>query len=162
MQTFKLNNLLKEDYKNLSGGQKQYVRLCLILFGEYNLIFFDVPTSFLDFQKTAWLIKYIRESKKAFLIVSHDVDFLSKIAEKFFDIDNFQINSYFGDYDAYLQSKRDFKARTAQNNTTANNKMALLDKSIYAQKEWMKQAENKHKHKVLIDRLEMERRKEMN
>ncbi len=157
---FGIDNLLDRKYSELSGGQKQYIRLCLILFGKNNLIFLDEPNSYLDNKKTIWLKNYIKNSSKAFLITSHDVDFISKICTKYFDIHSFQVHVYYGNYDSYIQSKREHLSIQAQKNTTAINKVNLLKDTIYKQYKWMDSAEDKHKHKVVIDRLKRELKKE--
>ena len=157
---FEIDKFINMKYSELSGGQKQYIRLCLILFGEYNLIFLDEPTSFLDSRKTLWLKNYVQKSSKAFLIVSHDVGFISQLCTKYFDIDNFRIDVYYGSYDTYIRSKHAHLTKQAQKNTTASNKIALLSDSICKQRKWMTTAEDKHKHKVLIDRLKRDLKKE--
>lgn len=153
---FGMNEFINRNYSELSGGQKQYVRLCLCLFGDYNILLLDEPTSFLDDKKRHWLEVFIKQSSKTFLIVSHDNSFISNICNGYLDIDNCEIKLYKGTYEEYANQKNDYIALQKQRNTTATNKILLLQESLKNQYEWMGKALDKHKHKVVIDRLKRE------
>ena len=75
----------KNAYPNeLSGGQKQRIAIIRALLMNPDLLCFDEPTSSLDADNKNLLIEIIRKIKKdrAIIVVSHDDDFIEKIADK--------------------------------------------------------------------------------
>ena len=62
---------------HLSGGQKVKVILAKLLLEEPDLLILDEPTNFLDTAHVDWLVKYLKEYKGNFLIVSHKTSKLS-------------------------------------------------------------------------------------
>ena len=75
----------KTAYPNeLSGGQKQRIAIIRALLMNPDLLCFDEPTSSLDADNKNLLIEIIRKIKKdrAIIVVSHDDDFIEKIADK--------------------------------------------------------------------------------
>mgnify|MGYP000845753651 FL=1 len=69
---------------SLSGGQKQRVVIASILCKDSKLLFFDEPTSGMDFYNMMNISNLINECKtnnKIIFIVSHDQEFLNSIAD---------------------------------------------------------------------------------
>lgn len=67
----------------LSGGQKQRIAIIRALLLKPLLLCFDEPTSSLDQENKMLLLEILQKIKKdhAILIVSHDEDFIEKIAD---------------------------------------------------------------------------------
>lgn len=75
----------KTAYPNeLSGGQKQRIAIIRALLMNPDLLSFDEPTSSLDADNKNLLVEIIRKIKKdrAIIVVSHDDDFIEKVADK--------------------------------------------------------------------------------
>lgn len=77
----------KEDAypKNLSGGQKQRVALARCLMMDPEILLCDEPTSGLDvatIEDVVDLLQGIKKRGVAMIIASHDLDFLTKIADR--------------------------------------------------------------------------------
>ncbi|MGL4977539.1 MAG: ATP-binding cassette domain-containing protein, partial [Cetobacterium sp.] len=106
IDTFELTDKLDKKFRELSGGERQYIRLATTLFSDSDLIILDEPLSFFDKKKTAWLTDYINNSPKAFLVISHNIDFIRTFATKIFDIDNFEVGVYECDHQKYLKEKK--------------------------------------------------------
>ena len=62
----------------------------------------DEPTNYLDVGQVEWLKEYLKAYPYAFLVVSHDEDFLKSIANVVFHLSNKKIERYKGDYDYFL------------------------------------------------------------
>ncbi len=108
IRAFDFSEILDRPFSTLSGGEKQYMLLAVALFDEGELIILDEPITFFDKKKSKWLVEFINESHKTFLIVAHDEDFVKKVSTKIFDIDNNEIKSYETSYVKYLKEKEHY------------------------------------------------------
>lgn len=77
----------KEDYYpcQLSGGQQQRVAIARALAMKSKMLFFDEPTSALDPEITAGILKLLRQladEKMTMIIVTHEIDFARKVADR--------------------------------------------------------------------------------
>ena len=89
----------------MSGGQRAKVILAKLLLEKPDVLLLDEPTNFLDKDHVAWLAEYLSSLENAFLVVSHDFEFLDKIANRICDIDNDTITKYYGTYSEFLRKK---------------------------------------------------------
>src|SRR5574344_2964261 len=80
--------------KLLSGGQRAKVRLAKLLLEKPDILLLDEPTNFLDTEHILWLQGYLNNFEGAFVVVSHDENFLENITNCICDIDNQTITSY--------------------------------------------------------------------
>ena len=90
---------------NLSGGQRAKVYLAKLLLEAPDVMLLDEPTNFLDSAHIEWLAKYLNDFKKAFVVISHDENFIRSIARVVYNLDNKQMTRYNMDYDHYLAEK---------------------------------------------------------
>lgn len=102
----KAEELLKElslyEFKDrhpmsLSGGQKQRVAIASVIYKNSKLIFFDEPTSGMDYanmMRISALIKECKSEDKLIFIVSHDLEFLNATADYIVDIKKFQKSGF--------------------------------------------------------------------
>lgn len=156
IETFELNDKLNKKFKELSGGEKQYIRLAITLFSEANLVILDEPLSFFDKKKTAWLSNYITESTKAFVIISHNVDFIRSFATKIFDVDNNRITTYECGYNQFLKAK---KIKMAEDKKHNLEKDLVIDKTTTAVAKkciLLEKCDNKHAQAVILRRMRRE------
>lgn len=89
----------------LSGGQRAKVILAKLLLENPNVLLLDEPTNFLDKEHVEWLSTYLSEFEGAFIIISHDFDFLDKVTNCICDIEFGSIQKYNGNYKAFLKQK---------------------------------------------------------
>ena len=89
----------------LSGGMIKKAAIARTLVIDSNLVILDEPTNHLDIQTIRWLEKYITESSKAVLLVTHDRYFMDSVCKKIFEIDEKKLSIYDGDYSRYLITK---------------------------------------------------------
>ncbi len=95
----------------LSGGFKLRVLLAQILAGAPDVLLLDEPTNHLDILSIRWLEKFLREFKGAIVVISHDHRFLDNVATHILDIDYETVTVYPGNYDDYLNRKREDRER---------------------------------------------------
>ncbi|QGS52450.1 ABC-F family ATP-binding cassette domain-containing protein [Spiroplasma tabanidicola] len=93
----------------LSGGQKGKVMLAKLLLSGNDFLLLDEPTNFLDIQQVEWLAKFLQAYEKAFIMVSHDNDFINKTCNIIYALDNFRLTRFVGNYDKYLQDSQMLK-----------------------------------------------------
>ncbi len=87
----------------LSGGQIKRIALANALIKEPDLLILDEPTNHLDLEMVEWLEEFLRRSKMALLMVTHDRYFLNRVCNEILEIDQKQMFSYKGNYDFYLE-----------------------------------------------------------
>lgn len=85
----------------LSGGEKTRLALAKLLLEEPNLLILDEPTNHLDFKTLIWLENYLSEYNGGLLVVSHDRYFLDKMVGKIWEIENYKIITYKGNYSKF-------------------------------------------------------------
>jgi len=91
--------------QELSGGQRAKVILAKLLLEKPNVLLLDEPTNFLDKEHVDWLANYLSAFDGAYIVVSHDFDFLEKISSCICDIEFGTIKKYAGKYSDFLRQK---------------------------------------------------------
>ncbi|MCF7932833.1 MAG: ATP-binding cassette domain-containing protein [Acholeplasmataceae bacterium] len=97
--------ILDTKIKTLSGGMRAKIILGKLLLEEADVLLLDEPTNFLDVRHIDWLAKFLSAYPKAFIVVSHQEDFLERIAKTVFAIEGKKVSRYKGDYDFYLKER---------------------------------------------------------
>ncbi|MBQ9100440.1 MAG: ABC-F family ATP-binding cassette domain-containing protein [Paludibacteraceae bacterium] len=92
---------------NLSGGQIKRIALAQVLASKPNLLILDEPTNHLDLEMVEWLENYLRKSKLALLMITHDRYFLDRVCNEILELDQQQLFSYKGNYSYYLEKRQE-------------------------------------------------------
>lgn len=90
---------------NLSGGQRTKVILAKLLLQQADVLLLDEPTNYLDASHITWLSEYLAAYPGAFLIISHDFEFLNRITNGILDVEFGTIKKYRGSYEAFWKQK---------------------------------------------------------
>ena len=96
LSALNLTQLKERHPLSLSGGQKQRVSIGAAVASGAQLLIFDEPTSGMDYfhmKETASLIKSVRAPDRLILIISHDFEFLSLVADEMLLMENGKIVS---------------------------------------------------------------------
>jgi ATP-binding cassette subfamily F protein 3 len=93
-------------FKALSGGQRTRLMLALVLLADADLLLLDEPENHLDLQAREWLETYLREWKKALVIISHDRQMLNAVTTRIVEIERGQLRTFKGNFDAYIHEKK--------------------------------------------------------
>tara|TARA_Y100001933_G_scaffold259615_1_gene309935 strand:- start:151 stop:1785 length:1635 start_codon:yes stop_codon:yes gene_type:complete len=94
----------------LSGGEKAKLAMALIILQPSNFLLLDEPTNHLDLQSKENLEVAINSYKGTVLIISHDRFFVSKVANRIVEINNYQFQSYNGNYEYYIEKRQKNKS----------------------------------------------------
>lgn len=87
--------------KVLSGGEKARVALAKVIAAKGNFLLLDEPTNHLDMQSVEMLIDALNKYKGTIIIVSHDRYFVSKTANKIWNIEDGEIKEFVGSYEEW-------------------------------------------------------------
>ncbi len=104
-------DLAKKKVAVLSGGEKARVNLGKILLKRTNILLLDEPTNHLDYESVEALISAIQNYSGAVLAVSHNENFLQKIAKKLIVFDEDEVFVWNGSYQDFL-AKKGFKSES--------------------------------------------------
>jgi len=93
--------------KVLSGGEKARVALAKVIAAKGNFLLLDEPTNHLDMQSVEMLIDALNKYTGTLIIVSHDRYFISRTANKIWNIEDGEIKEFNGPYDEWVQWRAD-------------------------------------------------------
>lgn len=90
-----------------SGGWLMRIALSRVLLLQPDLLILDEPTNHLDLETILWLEEFLRTYPGAILMVSHDRQFLNKLVNEVWEIDQKKINVYSGNLDSFVVQKEE-------------------------------------------------------
>ncbi|MCR9143219.1 MAG: ABC-F family ATP-binding cassette domain-containing protein [bacterium] len=98
--------LLESAVDQLAGGFQMRVKLTAMLLGEPNLLLLDEPTNYLDLNTLLLLERFLEDFNGAYLVISHDREFLKRTCQHTLEVENGDVFLYPGALEEYF----DFKA----------------------------------------------------
>ncbi len=102
---------VEKKIKVLSGGEKARVALAKTIAGKANFLLLDEPTNHLDIHSCELLAEALNKYEGSYILVSHDRFFISKTANKIWEIDNGQIKEFKGTYDEWVEWNKRMNAQ---------------------------------------------------
>ncbi|MGD8191172.1 ABC-F family ATP-binding cassette domain-containing protein [Brevibacillus ginsengisoli] len=93
---------MERDVASLSGGQRTKVLLAKLLLQQPTVLLLDEPTNYLDEEHISWLKNYLREYPYAFMLISHDTEFMNAVVNVIYHLEFTKMNRYTGDYESFL------------------------------------------------------------
>jgi ATP-binding cassette subfamily F protein 3 len=140
----------------LSGGEKNRLALAKLLLSQSDLLLLDEPTNHLDIRSIEWLERFLRETPKTVVVVSHDRIFLDRVVGRILEIAGDRIYDYRGNYSAYVRERTDRLARQEkewrQQQEWIANQEDYIRRNIAGQK--TKQAQSRRKMLARVQRIE--------
>ncbi len=97
---------LDKKAKTASGGEKRRAAICLALALKPDLLLLDEPTNHLDLEAIEWLENYLSRFNGAFVVISHDREFLTNLTKQTFWLDRGTMRRNevgFGGYEAWME-----------------------------------------------------------
>lgn len=89
-----------------SGGQQTKIAFVKMLLSKPDILLLDEPTNHLDMRTIEWLEQYLKDYKRAVVIVSHDRMFLDRIVDVVYEIEYKTPKRYVGNYSAFMEQKK--------------------------------------------------------
>ncbi|UAY53562.1 ABC-F family ATP-binding cassette domain-containing protein [Ferruginibacter albus] len=151
--------------KVLSGGEKARVALAKTIISKANFLMLDEPTNHLDIHSVELLIEALNKYEGSIVLVSHDRYFVSKIANKIWEIEDHKIVEFKGTYAEWEDWKTRREAERKKQSSTdnkqpkaENNKQASNEKQTVNTNEANKQQNNKPIDKELNKELQKQKK----
>jgi ATP-binding cassette subfamily F protein 3 len=142
----------------LSGGWAMRVALARLLLADPDLLLLDEPTNHLDLEALGWLEEYLVQSSSSVLLISHDRVFVNRVADRIVDIEDGELISHEGNYDAYRQAKREREAHRWAAYRTQQEQIRQTERFIErnrARKDRARQVQSRIKALEKIERIEL-------
>ncbi|WP_125582924.1 ABC-F family ATP-binding cassette domain-containing protein [Lacticaseibacillus suibinensis] len=89
----------------LSGGQRSKIILAKLLLEKPDMLLLDEPTNYLDVSHIQWLTEWLQNFEGAFIVISHDYDFLEDVTNAILDIEFGTITKYTGSLHQAMRQK---------------------------------------------------------
>jgi ATP-binding cassette subfamily F protein 3 len=143
--------------QSLSGGYRMRIKLIGLLGTDPNLMLLDEPTNYLDLETTLVLERFLQNYDGAFLLISHDREFLKRTTDHTLEVESGEITKYNGNIDDYFEQKELLRAQLqARAQNQAEKRKAILDfvNRFGAKATKAKQAQSKLKNLEKMEAIE--------
>lgn len=101
-----------------SGGWRMRIELAKILLRRPDVLLLDEPTNHLDIESIQWLERFLQQSAKAVVLVSHDRAFINNVTNRTLEITCGRVTDYKVKYDEYVKlraERREQQLRAYEN-----------------------------------------------
>jgi ATP-binding cassette subfamily F protein 3 len=98
----------------LSGGEKNRIAMVKVLLQRANLLILDEPTNHMDLYTKDILRQALEQYEGTIFFVSHDLDFVNRLATHVIELTPTTAYRYTGNYDAYCAHKKAISALAEQ------------------------------------------------
>lgn len=144
--------------ESLSGGYRMRAKLLHLIGEEPNLMLLDEPTNYLDLETLLILETFLQSYQGAFLLISHDREFLRRTTDHILEIENGDFVKYNGHIDDYFDQKQLLREQLeSQAATQQAKKKQILDFAARfgAKATKAKQVQSRLKHMNKMQSIEL-------
>ncbi|WP_152656015.1 Vga family ABC-F type ribosomal protection protein [Oceanobacillus sp. CFH 90083] len=139
---------LKKKRDQKSGGEVTQAYIVEALKKQTGLLLADEPTTNLDTVHIEWLEKQLSHWQGALIIVSHDRNFLDKLCDEIWEIDEQTLKIYSGNYTAYRQQKEKAVEKQRLDYEHYQQKKQQLERAIEKKEQKAQRATKTPKSKI--------------
>ena len=143
---------VEKKIKVLSGGEKARVALAKTIASKANFLMLDEPTNHLDIHSVDLLVESLNKYEGSLILVSHDRYFISRLANKIWEIEDRKIREFKGSYAEWedwkeRRLKAEAEAKKGEKALLKNEKPELKPEKPVQQK-WVNNDQKKDLQKI--------------
>jgi ATP-binding cassette, subfamily F, member 3 len=154
---------IQKKTKVLSGGERARLALLRILATRINVCLLDEPTNHLDIETKELLKTAIREFEGTILLVSHDRDFVSAVADRILYISaDHELTDHIGNLESFFYKYPKFvrhlegRAKPSQAETTPVAEKTNVPKLSYEERKQLRNQMRSAEKKIAVIEAEIE------
>ncbi|NCN39800.1 ABC-F family ATP-binding cassette domain-containing protein, partial [bacterium] len=145
-------------FHELSGGYRMRMKLLALIGNEPNLMLLDEPTNYLDLESVLALEKFLQNYEGAFLLISHDREFLRRTTDHTLEVEQGEITKFPGNIDQYFEQKAQVRAvleAQASNQEKQRKHLQSFVDRFGAKATKAKQAQSRVKQIAKMEKIEL-------
>lgn len=127
-------------FNTLSGGEKVKILLVSLFLKENAFLLIDEPTNHLDINARKVISNYLK-SKKGFILVSHDREFLDNCVDHILSINKSNIEVQKGNFSYWYENKQQVDNFEISKNAKLKKDIARLENSAKQSAKWSEKLE---------------------
>ena len=146
------------DLGEFSGGWRMRAALGALLFQQPDLLLLDEPTNHLDMPSVAWFSDFLRRYQRAFMLISHDREFLNEQIQRVVSFELEGVRQYTGNveqYDKQRAEEAEILANKAKNIARQKEQMQRFVDRFRAQANKAKAVQSRVKALDKLDDVEL-------
>jgi ATP-binding cassette subfamily F protein 3 len=146
------------DLSELSGGWKMRAVLASLLFQQPDLLLLDEPTNHLDMPSVSWLSEFLQRYRRAFMLISHDREFLNEQIARVVSFEPEGVRQYAGNYEQYVRQRAEEELileNKARNQERERDRMERFVERFRAQATKARQAQSRAKQLAKMEDVQV-------
>ena len=145
---------LEKNPNHFSGGESAKISLAKALLNEPRILILDEPTNHLDIYSIEFLEDFVKNYRGTVIAVTHDRHFLQNCVEKILDMENGRATLYPGNYEKFLQLKRERREAELKAYEKQQEEIAKLEDFVRRNKVRASTAKRARSRQIALDRME--------
>lgn len=144
-------DVLERSFNTLSSGERTKLMLAVLFLKKNNYLLIDEPTNHLDIEGRESVAKYLN-SKKGFILVSHDRHFIDKIVDHIISINKNDIEIQKGNFSSWNYNRELQDNYEIAQNDKLKKEIKQLEESFRRSKGWSDMVEKSKIGEHVYDR----------
>ena len=138
----------------LSGGERARVAILKLILSNANFLLLDEPTNHLDIDSKEVLEEALENYTGTIFTISHDRYFLNTVVDKILVLSEDGITEYLGNYDYYINKKREIEEMATVVEVEEKTKTQIKDERRKEKEQREKEKKNRYKIKNIEQEIE--------
>lgn len=129
------NDILYQSFSTLSNGEQTKILLAILFLKQNNFLLIDEPTNYLDLEGRKIVGNYLK-TKKGFILVSHDRQFLDDIVDHILAINKNSIEVNQGNFSTWYYNKEQHDNYEINQNEKLKKEIKRLEETAKQKANW--------------------------
>ena len=145
---------LEKNPNNFSGGESAKISLAKALINEPRILILDEPTNHLDIYSIEFLEDFVKNYRGTVIAVTHDRHFLQNCVEKILDMENCKATLYPGNYEKFVQLKKERREAEIKAYEKQQAEIAKLEDFVRRNKVRASTAKRARSRQIALDKMQ--------